>query len=242
MSSKGSQNVQKAQTTRLFLVDDHGIARAGLKRILADVIDVQIIGEAASTQEALEILLGIGIVTPDVLLMGMRPPFRYGYASTDDLIKPLIKKFPRLKILILGNSLDELLLQHLFKEGIRGYLTHSSNVEEMIKAIRAVGKNGHYISQEFAQKISVSINSSSPRSNKSKQDQLSSFDVLSERELQIVLMLLEGLTIKNIAKRLYVNRKTVNSYRSRCFQKLGLDNDVDLTLIAFRQGIIQPGG
>ncbi len=206
---------------RIFMVDDHELVRAGIKRILADVTDMELIGEAGSGEEALQT---IPDPHPDIVLVDLNL-----LIDGEDITYLLLKQFPHLKILIVSICLDELLLQSLFQAGICGYLSKTSSAEEMLKAIRVIAQGGHYIDPEVAQTIVFT---------KNKQE-ISSFDVLSERELQVALMIIEGRSIPEISRKLDINRKTINSYRSRSFQKLGVGNDVELTLLAYRQRLLK---
>jgi len=208
---------------RVIVVDDHDLVRAGLKRILSDVSDIELVAETSSGAAVLELA---GKLQPDVILMDLKMPDMDGLETT----RMLIKQNPNVKVLVVSVCLDELLLPRLFQEGASGYFTKSSGAEEMIRAIRTVAQGQRYISPFFAQKIVLK--------NKDIHE-LSAFDVLSERELQVVLMIIEGQTIQSISERLDINRKTINSYRSRSFQKLNVRNDVELTLLAFRQGLLK---
>ncbi|MDO4250761.1 MAG: LuxR C-terminal-related transcriptional regulator, partial [Moraxella sp.] len=118
----------------------------------------------------------------------------------------------------------------LIKAGVSGYITKGTALDEMIKAIKKVYEGGRYFSADVAEQLAQSLltDSSSP------------FDALSERERQVALMVVNCQSIQEIADKLFVSTKTVNTYRYRIFEKLGVDSDVKLTHLAIRHGLIQP--
>jgi two-component system invasion response regulator UvrY len=111
-----------------------------------------------------------------------------------------------------------------------GYLTKESSVEEMAAAIRKVVRGEKYLSAEIAQKMAISSLQASKGSP---------FDLLSEREMQVMLMITSGMEVQDISDRLFLSSKTVNGYRYRMFEKLGIKNDVELTFLAMKHGLIE---
>lgn len=111
-----------------------------------------------------------------------------------------------------------------------GYVTKESSAEEMAAAIRKVAKGEKYLSTEIAQKMAIS-------SLEAVQE--SPFDLLSEREMQVMFMITSGMTVQDIADRLFLSTKTINGYRYRMFDKLGIKNDVELTFLAMKHRIIE---
>lgn len=111
-----------------------------------------------------------------------------------------------------------------------GYLTKESGAEEMAAAIRKVSKGEKYLSAEIAQKMAI---------NSLEAVQDSPFDLLSEREMQVMLMITRGMTVQDIADRLFLSSKTINGYRYRMFEKLGIKNDVELTFLAMKHRVIE---
>ncbi|MCP0914092.1 LuxR C-terminal-related transcriptional regulator [Legionella sp. 27cVA30] len=114
--------------------------------------------------------------------------------------------------------------------GAMGYLTKESGAEEMAAAIRKVYKGEKYLSAEIAQKMAI---------NSLQAPHESPFDLLSEREMQVMLMITRGMTAQEIADRLFLSSKTINGYRYRMFEKLGIKNDVELTYLAMKHGVIE---
>jgi two-component system invasion response regulator UvrY len=208
---------------RVLLVDDHDLVRAGIKRILTGVSGIEVVGEAASGEQALQ---SINDLDPDVVLMDLKMPKMDGLQAT----KLLLKTHPHIKVLMVSVCLDDLLLPRLFQEGVSGYFSKGSSADEIIRAIRMVFDGQRYVSPAFIQQLNLKSTATY---------ELSEFDELSEREFQVVLMIIQGQTIQDISEKLKINRKTINSYRTRSFQKLNIKNDVELTLLAVRQGLLK---
>lgn len=207
----------------VLVVDDHDIVRASIQRVLSDALQIAIVGEANSGAQALEIA---PLCNPSVILLDLKMPAMDGLRTA----KELLIQNPEYKILIVSICLDEMLLPKLFQEGICGYCSKSSSAEEMVRAIKIVQEGKRYLSPEFAKQLNMQIAGT---------EDFFAFDLLSEREFQVVLMIIAGQTIPEISQQLNINRKTINSYRSRSFQKLNVHNDVELTLLAARQGLLE---
>jgi len=144
--------------------------------------------------------------------------------------RKLLRLNPDIKILIVTICDNEIYPSRLLQIGASGYLTKGSSMNEMIQAIKAVHAGQRYISPEIASKLAfrhVSDTEETP------------FDSLSERELQVMLMITKGAKVQVIADQLCLSPKTVNSYRYRIFEKLSVQNDVELTLLAIRHGLIE---
>ncbi len=119
----------------------------------------------------------------------------------------------------------------LIKAGANGYITKGTPVSEMIVAIKKIHTGGKYFSSDVAEQLATALLGDKPSSP---------FELLSEREKQVALMVVDCKSIQEIADRLFVSTKTVNTYRYRIFEKLGVDSDVKLTHLAIRHGLIQP--
>lgn len=206
----------------VLLVDDHDLVRAGIKKILDDVSGIKVIGETNSGEAALKFIRG---AQPHVVLMDMKMPGINGLETT----KKLLRLNRDLKILILTICDNDLYPARLLQAGASGYLTKGASMEEMVRAIRAVNVGQRYISPDIANRLAfrhVSDHDVSP------------FEQLSERELQVMMKITRGVSAQIIAESLCLNAKTVNSYRYRIFKKLNVKNDVELTLLAMRHGFI----
>lgn len=207
----------------VLIVDDHDLVRTGIKRILDDVTGIKVIAEARSGEEALR--LGREL-KPNVVLMDVKMPGIGGFEAT----RKLLRLDPDMKILIVTICDNDIYPARLLQIGAAGYLTKGSSMNEMIQAIKAVHSGQRYISPEIASKLAfrhVSDTEETP------------FEMLSERELQVMLMITRGEKVQTIADQLCLSPKTVNSYRYRIFEKLDVQNDVELTLLAIRHGLIE---
>lgn len=208
---------------KVLLVDDHELVRMGIKRLLQDVQSLKVVGEAATGEEA--VLLAKELM-PDVVVMDVHMPGIGGLEAT----RKMLRHNPDIKILALTIYGDEPYPSRLLQAGACGYITKGCDPEEMIRAIRAIYTGQRYISPEVAQQIAIK------RFTKGEESPL---DLLSERELQVMVMITQGQKVQDISKKLCLSPKTVNSYRYRIFEKLNIKSDVELTLMAMRLGMIE---
>lgn len=210
---------------RVMLVDDHELVRTGLSRILSDTRDIIVVGEAASGEDAQAMARR---TKPDVVLMDVNMPGIGGLEAT----RKLLKQDPRLKIIIVTVHVDEPYPTRLLEAGAAGYLTKGCGVNEMIRAIKTVNAGERFVSSDIAQRLALSMLPGG---------EASPFDNLSSREMQVMLMITQGESIQEISKKLCLSPKTVSTYRYRLFDKLGVDNDVELTRLAIRHGMVERG-
>lgn len=208
---------------KVLIVDDHALVRMGIRRLLEDLADIDVVADAASGEEALKL---VKTTHPDVVLLDMKMPGIDGWEVT----RRLHKSHPQTKVIAVTAMVNELMPNRVLQLGAMGYLTKESGAEEMSDAIRKVFKGEKYLSAEIAQKIAFS--SLEPAA-------ASPFDALSEREMQVMLMITRGMTVQEISERLYLTSKTINGYRYRMFEKLGIKNDVELTFLAMKHNLIE---
>ena len=208
---------------KVLLVDDHELVRMGIKRLLQDIVGIKVIAETGTGEEA--VLLAKELV-PDVVVMDVHMPGIGGLEAT----RKMVRHNPDIKILALTVYEDEPYPSRFLQAGASGYITKGCDPEEMIRAIRTIHAGQHYISPNIAQQIAIK------RVTKGEE---SPIDRLSERELQIMLMITQGQKVQDISKKLCLSPKTVNSYRYRIFDKLNISSDVELTLMALRLGLIE---
>lgn len=208
----------------VFLVDDMSLVRTGIKLILGTTPNIKVIGEADSGEEAVD---WCRKKQCDVILMDMVMPGIGGLEAT----KKILRYNPDAKIIVLTIQTEEPYPTKIMQAGASGFLTKGAEPEEMIRAIKDVASGKRFISPSVAQQIALS--------NVSSIDTESPFKSLSERELQITEMIAKGLKAGDIAERLNLSPKTVNSYRYRIFDKLNLKGDVELTRLAIRCGIVE---
>ncbi len=206
----------------VMLVDDHDLVRTGVKRLLEDTGKFTIVAEATSGEEALEQLRK---TDPRVVLMDINMPGIGGLEATPKLLR----QKPDLKIIIVSMHTDELFPQRVLKAGAMGYLTKGSRIDEIVHAIDQVLANRHYITPEIAQRMALS---------KVDDEDESPFDNLSARELQVLLLMMEGKKLTEISDELCLSPKTVSTYRHRLHDKVGVKTDVELARLALFHGLI----
>lgn len=206
----------------VLVVDDHDLVRSGIVRLLSDVPGIVVIGEASSGEEGVKIARE---KRPHVVLMDVKMPGIGGLEAT----RKMVRHDPDIKVIALTIYGQEPFPTKLLQAGASGYLTKGALLDEMVAAIRAVHAGKRYLGPEIAQQMalkSLSDNEKSP------------FEQLSERELQVMIMITSGQTVQAVAEKLCVSPKTINSYRYRIFEKLTVQSDVELTLLAMRHGIL----
>ena len=206
----------------VLLVDDHDLVRTGIRRILEDAAGIKVIAEASTGEEAVN--LGRKL-KPHVVLMDVKMPGIGGIEAT----RKLLRNNPDVKVLVVTICNNDLYPIRLLQAGASGYLTKGASMSEMIQAIRAVHVGQRYISPDLANRLAFKNFSEGEKTP---------FDQLSEREIQVMLMITSGRKVGDIAVKLCLSPKTVNSYRYRIFEKLDVANDVELTLLAIRFGLI----
>jgi two-component system invasion response regulator UvrY len=219
-----SQANGEAQLIKVLVVDDHELVRTGICRMLTDTPDIQIVGEAESGEQAIELARQH---QPEVVLLDVNMPGIGGVETT----RRLLQSVPGIKILAVSGLSEEPYPSMLLKAGASGYITKGAPLDEMVRAIRKVIQGGKYFSADIAEQLASSYLSD---------QQNSPFDLLSEREMQVAMMVVNCVSAQEIADRLFVSVKTVNTYRYRIFEKLQIDSDVKLTHLAMRYRLITP--
>ncbi|MFJ3077757.1 MULTISPECIES: UvrY/SirA/GacA family response regulator transcription factor [Pseudomonas] len=206
---------------RVLVVDDHDLVRTGITRMLADIDGLQVVGEADSGESALKLAREL---KPDVVLMDVKMPGIGGLEAT----RKMLRSHPDIKVVAVTVCEEDPFPTRLMQAGAAGYLTKGAGLDEMVQAIRLAFAGQRYISPQIAQQMAL----------KSFQPQGSPFDALSEREIQIALMIVGCQKVQIISDKLCLSPKTVNTYRYRIFEKLSVTSDVELTLLAVRHGMV----
>lgn len=207
---------------KVLVVDDHDLVRMGITRMLADISGLKVVGEAASGEDAVRLAREL---SPQVVLMDVKMPGIGGLEAT----RKLLRQDPDIRVLAVTVCEEEPFPSRLLKAGAAGYLTKGAALDEMVRAIRTVASGQRYISPEIAQQLAL---------KNLNEEKNSPFDALSEREMQITMMIVSCQKVQEISDRLFLSPKTVNSYRYRIFEKLGINSDVELTLLAVRHGLL----
>jgi two-component system, NarL family, invasion response regulator UvrY len=205
----------------VLIVDDLDLIRVGIRSLLESVSGIKVIAEAESGEQAVSLTRKLN---PDIVLMDLQMPGMGGIEAT----KKLTHYVPDTKVIALTICEEEPFPTRLMQAGAMGYVTKGCDKNEMIQAIRAVNSGQRYISPKIAQRIAL---------QNLTQGQKSPLELLSERELQVMIMITDGLKAADIANVLHISPKTVNSYRYRIFGKLEINSDVELTRLALRLGL-----
>jgi two-component system invasion response regulator UvrY len=205
----------------VLLVDDHELVRAGIRRILEDIKGIKVVGEAQCGEDAVKWCRGN---SADIILMDMNMPGIGGLEAT----RKIVRYTPDIKIIMLTIHTENPLPAKVMQAGAAGYLSKGAAPQEVINAIRSVHAGQRYIASDIAQQMALS--QLEPQAE-------NPFSTLSERELQIMLMITKGKKVNEISEQLNLSPKTVNSYRYRMFTKLNISGDVELTHLAIRHGL-----
>jgi len=198
---------------RVILVDDHEIVRSAIKLTLKDAKDIEIVAEAKTGEEAVSLTKRL---KPDIVLMDMNMPGTDGFSASMQLLQNTVP----VKILIISSQESDVLQPRLLQRGISGYISKNAAPETLKEAIRAV----HAGKKFFVTTTPTPTNSP--------------FTDLSDRELQITLMIAKGMESQEIAERLFLSKKTIHGYHRDLLKKLGVKKDVDLTRLAIKYGLI----
>lgn len=208
---------------RVLVVDDHDLVRMGIVSLLSGSDKIQVVAEASSGEEAIELSKEH---EPDVILMDIRMPGMGGLEAT----RKLIRQNQDIKVIAVTACAEDPFASRLLQAGAAGYMTKGSTAEEMIMAVLKVKSGQRYISPEVAQRMALKPFAA--------QDDACPFDVLSDREMQISILIVNCVKVQEISDQLFLSPKTVNTYRYRIFEKLNINSDVELTRLAIRHGII----
>ena len=210
---------------KVILADDHTILRSGLRLILNQERDIEVVGEAEDGRECLKM---VEELDPDIVLMDITMPILNGLEAT----RQIKKKFPEVDVLMLTVHETEEYVYQVFRAGASGYLLKKTAHQDLVSAIRSV-YNGHFF-------ISPSISKSVIREYiaKAEKSHDDGFDRLTEREREILQLIAEGKSNKDISDMLNISMKTVEVHRAHLMEKLDLHNTADLTRYAIKKGIV----
>jgi len=212
---------------RVLVVDDHELVRSGITRMLADNPDIDVIGQAPSGEDAIEF---VRKDHPDIVLMDIRMPGIGGLEAT----RRILRIDDTIRVIVVTACADDPYPARVMQSGASAYITKGADIREMVRAIRMAHSGQRYISPEIAQKMALK----QLGGDKEDGGELSMFDRLSEREMQIAMMVVDCQKVQDISDKLCLSPKTVNSYRYRIFEKLEISSDVELALMAVRLGLL----
>ncbi|HEX9873084.1 MAG TPA: response regulator transcription factor [Deferrimonas sp.] len=214
---------------KIFIVDDHSVVREGLPQLLEFQPDFEVIGSAETGEKALEKLR---FLSPDVLILDISMPGMSGFET----IGLLLEILPKTRIVIYSMHEKEAYVHKVLSSGAFGYVLKGAPVAELIGAVRAVCKNEYFLSA----KLNSGVIDSYLSRRKEKNDELSRYDLLSEREQQVFRLMVEGKATAQIGHILCVSPKTVEKHRVNIMKKLSLKNPIEMVKYAVRIGLVDP--
>ena len=211
---------------RILLADDHVVMRKGLRALLERQSNLEVVGESENGRETIELAASL---RPDVVVMDVGMPMLNGIEAT----KTIVTENPQISVVILSMHVDESYVMRALKAGARGYLLKDSAPGDLMNAIQAVSQNKSF----FSPKVSHILAEDYVRVLKQK-GAVDSYDLLTTREREILQLIAEGKSNKDIATALNISPYTVETHRSHILEKLNLHNPAELILYAVRKGII----
>ena len=214
---------RKPVTTKILIVDDHAVVRSGLRMLLDDQEDLEVVGEAGDMRGA---VFEARSLKPDVILMDVVMPGDDGIAAT----AAVLREVPDAKVLVLSMQDDARYVHEAFAAGASGYVLKEAAHTELVGAVREVAGGGRYVHPELGARLVAA-----QAEDRAKAEA----DPLSDREREVLRMLALGHTNQEIAKRLYLSVRTVETHRAHVMQKLRLETRAELVHYALEQGLLE---
>ena len=212
---------------RIALVDDHALFRRGLRLLLESHPDFEVVADAASGEE---FLAQVERLRPDVVFMDYAMPGLNGAATTE---RALALR-PELKVISLSMFGDNAYYSSMASSGARGFLLKDSEFDEVVEAVETLCAGGMYMSESLMRSLSQSI-----RSVQNPVPAVAETDLLSEREVEILVGICQGLSTQEIADRCFISKRTVDKHRANILEKSGCKNTASLVVYAIRQGLVE---
>jgi DNA-binding NarL/FixJ family response regulator len=211
---------------RVILADDHAVVRAGLKAVLSSAKDIEVIGEAKTGSEAVAL---VERFKPEVVVMDLSMPDLDGTAATKQIVD---RKLPT-KVLVLTMHAEEDYLVPLMEAGAAGYLVKSAADRELVDAVRAIAHGDVYVRPAAARVLAKNLTKKDPeKANRER------FEKLTQREQDVLRLVAQGFSAPEIGERLYISPKTVDTYKQRIQEKLGLAHRSDYVQFALKLGLL----
>jgi len=211
---------------RLLIADDHAVVRQGIRQILSDAPELEVVAEASNGLEALELVRDMDF---DVVILDLSMPGLSGLET----VKKIRQDSPQVPVLVLSVHPEEQYAVRVMRSGAAGYLTKDSAPEELVAAVRSVANGHKYVTSTLAERLATELERGSDRPP---------HETLSDREYQILLLMAEGLRGQDIAERLTLSVKTVSTYRARLLHKMGMSTNAELIRYALSRGLVDKEG
>lgn len=207
---------------KVMIVDDHDILRSGIKQILSNTDNIEVIAEAENASEAIKIAKSLAA---DVMLLDISLPDRNGIEA----LKVIKRDNPKMNVLMLSMYMEDQYAIRSIKSGASGYLCKHSASDELINAIQTLAKGKKYITAEVAEMLADQVGNDNV---------ISPHEALSDREFQVMIMISSGLSVSEIADKLALSVKTVSMYRTRLLEKMNLRHNSDITHYAIKNQLV----
>ncbi|WP_066706831.1 response regulator [Curvibacter delicatus] len=207
---------------RVILCDDHAVVRRGIREMLSEAVDIQVVAEAGSYAEVREALRSAPC---DVLVLDLNLPGRGGL----EVLASLREASSPIKVLVVSMFPEDQYAIRCLRAGAQGYLNKAGDPGELVTAVRTVAQGRKYVTPDVAQMLVENLSAPSDEALHAS---------LSERELQTLLKIASGKRLSDIAEELMLSPKTVSVYRARVLEKLKLSNNAELTVYAIRNGLV----
>ena len=207
---------------RVFLIDDHALVRTGMRMILSSEVDIDVVGDADSGETGLP---QVRKLKPDVVLCDLHLPGLSGL----DITERIVKGNHGTRVIVVSVLEDGPMPKRLIEAGASGYVGKGGDSAELLRAVREVARGKRYLANSVAQNMALS-----------SMDGGTPFDELSPRELEVAMLLLQGLRQEEIAQKLSLSAKTVNTHKSRLFDKLAIQDSIALARLAGQYGLTDP--
>ncbi len=208
---------------RVLIADDHGIVRQGLKQIVSESPGIVVTGEASNGEEALALARRQEF---DVAIIDIAMPGRGGL----DVLKDLRKEHPALKIVVLSIYSEEQYAIRSLRDGASAYITKANATDELVPAIRTVAAGKKFITPAVAERLAAYVEEGERRAP---------HETLSDREMQVLLLIGSGKSVTGISRELALSVKTVSTYRTRILEKMGATSNAQLIQYVIRSGLIE---
>jgi two-component system response regulator NreC len=217
----------QAMSIRVLIVDDHGIVRHGLERSIQQQEDMEVVGQATDGHAAVQLARQL---SPNVVLMDVSMPELNGIEAT----REIVHESPGTRVIALSMHSAKRYVREMFRAGASGYLLKDCEFDELVTTIRLIAQGQTYISPSISQIVVENYLNSSP------EEPENAFSVLTQREREVLQLMAEGNSTKQIAMRLFISPKTVEAHRLRIMNKLDIDNVALLTKYAIQEGLTAP--